>query len=359
MRWILGVAMLLALVVPAARAVEGPTTKQLRVIADISLEDETRWPRMIHQHRDIVDDNLVQYLGARSQSAMLQKPRNDRDAWYFALLADCCAREIHRPLIYRLELAQEYWREGEGAQAEDVVQNVMVSDPKMPEPFIMGGNMAFETGDVVNALNQFKKAVALKPNSEEAWLRIAQIDIKLDKPDDARKALQTLLRINPNNQEGKTLQSDLETALKATTVPALPNEMSANKDAVNFYNQAQEATFGGDLSTADSDLHKALQLDPKFIQAEQLLADVLSREGKSDEAGAMYESVVSQEPNNAAAWRAMGWHYEQAFNQHKKQDYIIKAVAAYQQAVQLAPKATSYQDDLDRANAKRAPVPTP
>jgi tetratricopeptide (TPR) repeat protein len=74
-----------------------------------------------------------------------------------------------------------------------------------------------------------------------------------------------------------------------------------NPEAVQYYNQAQQATQGHDPTAVIDNLKRATELDPKFLQARKSLSDVLMAFHDSEEALKSYKVLEKMDPSDVQA----------------------------------------------------------
>ena len=74
--------------------------------------------------------------------------------------------------------------------------------------------------------------------------------------------------------------------------------------------------------------NKAIELEPKTVNAYQLLANLYSNIGRTEEAVQMYLKILRFAPNDAGTYLLLG-------NGHYLLGEIEKAVAAYRAAINL------------------------
>jgi len=134
------------------------------------------------------------------------------------------------------------------------------------------------------------------------------------------------------------IAAQLHRALSAETIAAIGETPTTNPRAYTLYLQAideiRSDRFGGDTEVIEGLLEQALVLDPDFLQAKVLLADMLGRSRKpgSDERALRQVTEIRQRwPNHILAQRALG-HYRYTV----EEDYA-GALEAYQAVVAEVP----------------------
>jgi tetratricopeptide (TPR) repeat protein len=149
-----------------------------------------------------------------------------------------------------------YWENhGKPDIALDYIDEIIEKDPTNGMWQVEKGNALAAIGNLVDALAQYQKAVALDPNKPAYWRALANFS----------------LRYNVQ------LQSvGLPAARKAV---ALDPENPTGLDLL-----AQFLLIGNDLSSAESVLLKAISIDPKNIMAQYHLGLTYQREGFADSA---------------------------------------------------------------------------
>lgn len=131
------------------------------------------------------------------------------------------------------------------------------------------GNALIQTGRTLDGLQRVQK-VADKGNDPEAYRVAANLSIGLTLFDQARRDAEAVLRLNPN-------------AAKAHVVLGMIDD------------------FAGNEKDAQEEYKKALQIDPKDIQARLQLANAFLVERKLDEARQEVDRALATEPNSLVA----------------------------------------------------------
>jgi len=85
------------------------------------------------------------------------------------------------------------------------------------------------------------------------------------------------------------------------------NEMAgAVMDPDYLVRQAREKAMAGDHTTAVNYLKKAIEANPRYIEAHTLLANCQDCLGQNEEAIASYDKALQIDPGHADAWFSKG-----------------------------------------------------
>jgi len=150
------------------------------------------------------------------------------------------------------------------------------ADPANARGFNDLGALLAQTGRVEEAVAQFEKAVALKPDFAAARANLGGALAKLGKLDEALAQLRKALELD------------------AGYAPA-------------HYNLGLVLSQRGDAQGAIREWRSALDLDPKYAEAHASLADALYAQGRTAEALAHWRDCIELQPNDAPALLRAAW----------------------------------------------------
>ena len=102
--------------------------------------------------------------------------------------------------------------------------------------------------------------------------------------------------------------------------------------AIAHYNLGTRLTAQGKLDEAIAAYQKAIDVEPKLVEAHIALGNILRDQGKLDEASAYYRRAIEIDPKSADAHYSLG---SALFDQKK----LDEAIAAYRKAIELDPKS--------------------
>ena len=169
--------------------------------------------------------------------------------------------------------------------------------------------------DAASIFEDMKKD-AKGSEKEGLELLLAECDLNLRRPFDARSNLQEVVRDNPN-------------------------------DTVAYLLLAETCVETGDTSIALASAHKVLRLEPENVKAMIVDAVILQRQRNWADSRAMLEKALKLSPGNSTVLCMIGRSADELGNKPE-------AVAFYQKAVEANPKDTWAGELLERAKGTAA-----
>ena len=169
---------------------------------------------------------------------------------------------------FHLELAIIYSKTGKYAEATREFQRLIDKKPNSPELYVRIGQARQSAGDSQGAIEAFKKANDLEPRNIGARLDLAMTYEHIGRYDDARKAYEDVLRIQPDDVE------------------ALNNLAYLKADG------------GVDLDQALAYAQRAQQKRPNDPAVEDTVALIYIRKNLTDDSLRMLRELVSEKPDN-------------------------------------------------------------
>ncbi|MEM1218426.1 MAG: tetratricopeptide repeat protein [Bacteroidota bacterium] len=169
-----------------------------------------------------------------------------------------------------------------------------IMERKADEAFI--GLQAVKNRDWTTALANLPSEVQKHPDNELAWLGLANAYINTGKFKEASEAAQNALKVAPDNTTGLSFlgisrlnAGDPGGALEAfgTAVKKEPNY------AAGHYYMALAFQARGELNAALQSLENCLSANAKFMQAYELAASILDKQGKTQQANQIRQRAQS------------------------------------------------------------------
>jgi len=161
------------------------------------------------------------------------------------------------------------------AQALQAYAKAAELTPKDLEPHLSAGQLAERQKDFALAESEYKKALALDPNSSDATIGLTNIYMKSNRVSDAEPLLRRL---------AAERSGDAVVHLQLGRILATEQK---NDDAI-------------------SEFQTALKLSPNDTEAQREVADLYSAAGKHDLAEGLLRPLVASQPNDAELHRVLG-----------------------------------------------------
>ncbi|MEO5722515.1 MAG: tetratricopeptide repeat protein, partial [Chthoniobacterales bacterium] len=222
----------------------------------------------------------------------------------------------------QLLLAEGYRATGRLDDAANIFQEQIKQSPETPEFYFFLGVIQQQQKKIEEARASFEKVLTLAPENLLALSRLVELD--LEQKDFPRAMGQ--------------VQSQLE---KRPEVPAL------------HFLQAKVLRAQKDSAGTEKALKKAMELDPKFLSAYEMLVSLYLEDDRLPEAIRQAEAVLSQNQKNEGAWMTLGLIYEKQKEYQKAADAYEKVLAVNESFIpalnNLAYLSAVHLNQLDKA----------
>ncbi|MFP4040157.1 MAG: tetratricopeptide repeat protein [Desulfosudaceae bacterium] len=246
-------------------------------------------------------------------------------------------------------------------------QDVVHKSPDKARPWLSCGKTLYESGQLEESLNYFKKAASLDPDYAEAYSNIGGVLLSLKQPREAVSHLERALAIDPDLSQALI---NLGIAYKKIGKPdqALQSfQKNINLSGVKNYLHLAFFHIGDiymeqdNLEEAARYFKKAVRRLPSYQEARLNLGVVLQRQGQIDPALKHYHQVVGQEKSTVQTLNGRATPPDnkkitaQALN-NLGNAYIQKgrteqALASFRQALEIKPDYREARDNLAKVKA--------
>lgn len=165
------------------------------------------------------------------------------------------------------------------------------------------GEAALDHNDLNAAIAHLQKYVVARPDSLDGHILLGSALQEAKRFDEATQEFERALAIDPDNPYVEVNLAKIYAYQKKTDkalelfAKGMPR---AEPDASTFYMYAVALKDTGHLEEAESKIRKAVDLDPKGVDAHKLLAEILTLEGKKDEAAAEKQRIQELDANSTA-----------------------------------------------------------
>jgi len=223
-------------------------------------------------------------------------------------VAQDAARTAQGSLVVRLNLVHNQIATGQLDAAGGEVKKLLVQYPQSASVLVQSGLLAAQQKKAAAARAQFTRALELDPASVEAQAGLVAVDL------DARDFAAAKARVDRLTADGNVTPALLLLAARSYRV-------------------------SHDLDAAQRFLARAVEMDPTFLPAYSLMAQMYARQGKLDEARQQFDRLAEHQSKPVAALTASGMLFE-------AQGKIPEARARYERAVGADPKASVAANNL-------------
>ncbi|MFM7076085.1 MAG: tetratricopeptide repeat protein [Planctomycetaceae bacterium] len=203
-----------------------------------------------------------------------------------ALAADPAAVEVTG------QLADTLLRRGDFDGAVELVEVFVKAHPRVAEAWCALGKARVARGETAEAREAFEQALSIDGESREAHHGLGRLFQAGGDAEAARPHLREVVRLDDEkarrHRDGDAAESDR----------AAPGVWAAD-----VHNEAALLHAArGDLARAERGWQRAVELDPDFGSARELLARLYARSGRASEALAVRRAWCAARPEDAAAW---------------------------------------------------------
>jgi len=238
------------------------------------------------------------YDDALLEQAKLNIQRDEPD-----LAIASMTKRINRPpplpAAY-LVLAGAHAAKDDFDNAVSTCRDVEKLNPKNPEIPLLIGVLFQRQKKNAEARAEFNKALALSPNLLPAMEQLVALDVSEKQPDSALARVQAEIDKRPNYPQLRALRAQI------------------------FLTQTN-------LDQAESDLRKAIEVDPLYIRAYFMLANLYAGSHKNEQAIKELNELLKRKPDNTSALILIGMI-------HNEQKNYAEARAAYEKLLETQPK---------------------
>lgn len=241
-------------------------------------------------------------------------------------------------LALRERLARSLMDSGHRDQALEVLQKMADVAPKRVETHALIGDIHLLEGRLDAALNAYREVIRLDPSIAPAYLRVADLEMRIGQKEQAVATLTAARKQFPgaalvSYSLAATLAQAKQYAQSLPLFEETLREAPASKpDLINgaFYlAYGMAAEQSGDLERAATLLKKSIAVEPKTsAQACNYLGYMWVERGVHlREAGELILRAVSMEPKNGAYLDSLGWYYFRMADYPKAIENLLKASA--------------------------------
>lgn len=254
-----------------------------------------------------------------------------------------------RPGDYWTRLAGLYITSGRLDDGEKCLKRELEKHPDSIETLRQLAGIALKRDDPRVALNYIVQALKIASNSPELIFEYAQLCRRAGLVPDAIVAMRRLLMIEPDRPEYVQFMGAVQLDSRDEFHQALPYferyvKMKPN-DPTAHLSLSWALIFEKDFERARKEIAEALRLDPGQLEGYYQLGMIAAENGQTAEAITQLSRVVQNQPDHAAAQRALGSAY-------MREGQLEKARAALETAEKIEPQYPGVHYQLSQVCAR-------
>lgn len=247
-----------------------------------------------------------------------------------------------------MNLVQMNLREKKTKAARMLLDKIFVNDKHNLQAMLAMAEVASAEGNEHEFLGWLENATKTHPEEVQARVFMARHYLGKNQPQKAMSFAREALLVQPKDPLAlETLGAiQLATGEKANALKSFERLTEQMPDsALAYYRVASAHATNEDFAKSRSTLNKALELDPKFVDAQNALAILDLREGKFDEALKIAKQIQQSNPQSSVGpklegdvlmakkqYVQAGKAYESAFALQKYWTLAVKIYTAYNKA---------------------------
>jgi len=203
-----------------------------------------------------------------------------------------------------LSRAREMGMDGQVDEAIAVIRRIIAIDPEISDAYFSIGNILFKARKFKEAIPYFEQALERKPDDTFCVMNIANSYLNMGRPADGETFVVEYLKKGFSDSQLHYLLGTL-TFLQKKYDEALKYYdecLSSNSDSAASHN-AMAAIFilRDDLPSAEKHIASAMAINPKLSNLNYNRAELLEKQGKSQEAAEAYRTELEISPQHFKA----------------------------------------------------------
>jgi tetratricopeptide (TPR) repeat protein len=217
--------------------------------------------------------------------------------------------------------------------------------PGFYEAELLLGTMLADAGDGAESIKHLRAAVQLRPNKPQLLMLLGLQYYQQNYFVDSIDVLKQAISADPQNLDPQFLlieayYRNLEYEHALTLAQQVVARFPGN--ALSHYHLGAQLNNFSRLAESKVELERALSLDPKLVEAQAMLGDVLFKMGQPDESVTYFRRVLAADPKSMEAHAGLG----KALIQLKR---YPEAASAMEKAIQIDSKLASLHLYLSQA----------
>lgn len=228
-----------------------------------------------------------------------------------------------------LESGKKYSAEQKYRQAAIQYSNALKIDKNFADAHFALASAYMHMGMPLGAYNELERTVELQPTNYAARIELGKLLVAGGRLDDAQAQAKAVLAAQPNNPDVHGLLSalawrrgDRATALKEvnTAIQLAPSRPIFHENLALL-----EANDPSQSALVESELQKAIALDPKDVEPRLLLAEFYAKSKRWPDAEKTSEAAIGAAPKSVQARKSLALIYFEEGNQAAGEQVLRQA----------------------------------
>jgi tetratricopeptide (TPR) repeat protein len=257
---------------------------------------------------------------------------------------DVISRYGEKPegLHARNQLAGLFLQQGNQAETEKLVEEVLKQNPKDNDALLLKARLSLAKRDAQNAIIALRVVLRDQPNNVDAYMQLAAAHVLNKEPDLAKESLQKALELNPKSIRvhlalARFYAQSGDTSMATKKVDETLKLSPSDPDALVVKYELLVAKK--DMAGAQTILEKLKAAAPENIFSYDQLAQLYAKQHKYDAAVQEYEKALSKTQNGFVAMTGI-------VNAYVAQKKPEKALDRLNQALEKDPSSLPYVHEL-------------
>ena len=234
-------------------------------------------------------------------------------------------------------------RHGDIDALMQTAQQIITAQPFAPDGYLFRGVAEIARGRYPEAQQDAQEAMQRAPQSAAPYIQMGNVHLAQKHFAEAENFYQQALDKDPSSADALSglMNSYFADKQPEKAIAAANAQIAKSPNNSNFYNLLGTALFNGrkDLPGAENALRKAIDLDKNNTDALEKLGKVQVQQGSVDQAIALYQQSIKDNPHEVRFYILCGELYE------SKQQWD-QAKSMYQQALSITPEQPLASNNL-------------
>lgn len=215
--------------------------------------------------------------------------------------------------VYAL-LAEVYEQTGHVENAIPAMRLAIQRDPQSEKNRFAYAVLLTNTNAPAAAVIRLEESLKEFPSSSRLWFALGFANFKLDKNEEAERALRKAIELDPKFAPAFAYLGLIRarTGAYAEAISLYQNALSADPKLAVVHHLIADAMLkqmNADAHVIETHLRQAVELDPTFIPARLSLGKLFMRSQRWPEAAAEFEQVIKLDPNAPDGYYQLGLAY--------------------------------------------------